>query len=315
MRWAWLLIVASCHAPTVKAREDDPVDSGTTVTDAADAAESLAPCKGHDEDGDGFPDECDNCPNVPNPRQLADSDLNPLYTNIGTFCYADDELSAANRRVLFEPFTSLTERWKVSGSGLGLFQPIINPPRTTADAVSGGEFQDTASPPVPVAIMRTTVGTTGTEPIVMTMVIERERGGDNDTAQGIFVRGGGTPIRFLACYISGGALRIGVVDEKGCADTQCAFKDLQPPVPMFEPPARALDAYGLRIQVKTFASGSTLLTCRVFDPWEPVSLFSKGTPYASGVELTSTEATVGTEVGVFAYRIRMDVGSIDVLSK
>ncbi len=74
----------------------------TRVIDAAPPPDvpDAPRCAGQDEDGDGYPDLCDNCPSVPNPDQ-ANSDGDDL----GDACDPDQPgAPAAQRLVFFEGF-------------------------------------------------------------------------------------------------------------------------------------------------------------------------------------------------------------------
>src|SRR4051812_34440605 len=87
-RWGWFLVVAttSCEAPQVDVTPQDTGLDGTVDSTAAlDAAADTdadadsdgllgaypdgRPCRGHDEDGDRYADECDDCPGLYDPDQ------------------------------------------------------------------------------------------------------------------------------------------------------------------------------------------------------------------------------------------------------
>lgn len=80
-----------------------------TVTCAADCGSlNLSGCyAGHDEDGDGLDDNCDNCPSVVNASQAnADND------QIGDDCEALSNPTLVGNLLFFEPFTTSSSTWK-----------------------------------------------------------------------------------------------------------------------------------------------------------------------------------------------------------
>ncbi len=98
-----LLVLAGCgrlqfdDGPSFDAR-------GSAADDASDAT----PCveDGHDEDGDGFDDACDVCP------QVADAQIDVDNDGIGDAC---DLAVTAQIRLLFDPFTQMTTNWAYQG--------------------------------------------------------------------------------------------------------------------------------------------------------------------------------------------------------
>jgi hypothetical protein len=66
------------------------------------------PCTGHDEDGDGVPDVCDDCPHVADPAQL-DSDGD----GVGDAC--DPDPTTHEKVVFFDPFTGPRPEWTYDG--------------------------------------------------------------------------------------------------------------------------------------------------------------------------------------------------------
>ena len=94
MRAAAIVILAGCgrlHFGTLAAGSEDATVCATTV--------------GHDEDGDGVDDACDNCPHVANADQV-DSDGD----GVGDAC-DPYPASPTESIVLFDPFTSIDPAW------------------------------------------------------------------------------------------------------------------------------------------------------------------------------------------------------------
>src|SRR5687767_9623331 len=99
---AWEYQVASIvdEAGTETSTDETPVveDSGTEVIpDGPYTLPDGRVCTGHDEDKDGVPDDCDNCPNVFNPSQAGDM--------IGSACAVPPAFIPSPTRLLFDPFT------------------------------------------------------------------------------------------------------------------------------------------------------------------------------------------------------------------
>ncbi len=78
-----------------------------TFDDGGSTSDSRSPtCVGHDEDGDGFPDECDNCPGIANPEQedRGERDAGAASDGVGDACDPRPAL-AGDRIALFVPYT------------------------------------------------------------------------------------------------------------------------------------------------------------------------------------------------------------------
>jgi hypothetical protein len=109
------------------------LDSGTPDSGTPDAG-CVANMGAHDEDGDGVPDVCDNCPATPNPLQedLDEADNGRMPDGVGDACDPRPALSG-DHILLFEPFTGNTvpNAWQASGgtwsvSGDALHQTNVN---------------------------------------------------------------------------------------------------------------------------------------------------------------------------------------------
>jgi hypothetical protein len=89
-----LAVLAGCGRLSF-GREAPSIDSGPDAR----------PCDpiGHDEDGDGFDDACDVCP------QITDDQLDTDRDDVGDAC--DPAPATAEQRTLFDPFTSARADW------------------------------------------------------------------------------------------------------------------------------------------------------------------------------------------------------------
>jgi hypothetical protein len=93
VRTWWLAVLGGCGRVAF-----DPQAGG-------DSGVACAAPVGHDEDGDGVDDACDNCPHLPNPDQ-ADGDGD----GVGDVCDPNPTV-ARERIVLFDPFTTQRPEW------------------------------------------------------------------------------------------------------------------------------------------------------------------------------------------------------------
>ena len=129
---AWVVtLLAACYAPSPdagapcgdgRACPDPLVCAPATNTcertlgdlpDAAVAIDTLpldaAACVGHDEDGDGVTDACDNCPGIANPAQADTTESTP--DGVGNAC--DPRAGDRDRIAFFEPFTAPLVGWQL----------------------------------------------------------------------------------------------------------------------------------------------------------------------------------------------------------
>jgi hypothetical protein len=100
----------SAIAAPADARSDALADARADA--AADAAPDAFSCGTHDEDGDGIPDLCDNCPVDQNATQ-ADSDGD----GVGDAC--DPDPNGKNRIALFESFATPPTGWTLHNATFG----------------------------------------------------------------------------------------------------------------------------------------------------------------------------------------------------
>ncbi|MGZ3420067.1 MAG: thrombospondin type 3 repeat-containing protein [Polyangiales bacterium] len=313
---AWLVGAGCGWDYAIEANVEAGIDSSAAATDAEDSsiadAEYTLPdgrvCRGHDEDGDGIPDECDNCPNVPNPEQTGGS--------IGSSCAPSAAFISTPTRLLFDPFESFSS-WTAFGSGAGAFELAA-----AGDAVSGGNAAGdelrfvTTSPGAPSnAIVVTTT---------MTIVEDSAGGG----SAGVVLRVNGDPKKFYLCAVS---LKNGFAAARapdgGCSGDLCAPLVLNQPAPdggaiaasapvPSDVPHKVGNTIGIRASV-TGTSGdagtSGSFECRVFDPKNPATLTSTDTKYSLSVEVTGSRWYPSGDLGLYAQKASAEFGSIDVL--
>ena len=102
----------SAHADAaIDSIVDAPKDTdGDGVPDDIDNCPTIANPDQHDEDGDGFGDVCDHCPGIPSATD-PDSD----HDGVGDAC-DPHPLVAGDRIALFEPFTAMPTGWTIQGA-------------------------------------------------------------------------------------------------------------------------------------------------------------------------------------------------------
>jgi len=336
---------AGCTWPDYAADQVDDATAGdTTIEDVvAEAREGSIDdvsftfpdgrvCQGHDEDGDGVPDSCDNCPNVANTAQAGGA--------IGTACAPSSAFASSATRILFDPLKTLGA-WHpfpvLDSSGrpdsgipgvsdtTGFFQEDKD-----GDSFLGGNIADTepsvdGSTPPPV--LHFAVGSTGaarSSTIVTTTVTIQQQGAGANA--GVMLRVTGEPQHFYVCAISvggaGGVAAAHVLD--GCNGGPCA------PVAFAYPDAGSTqltsfpkgvahnigDVVGIRASVTTGGGSTTAGTfeCRVFDPSNPSTLLSTDPSFAIKVDIGTSQWIPSGEVGLYAQRAKAQFFSIDVLA-
>lgn len=275
-------------------------------------------CTGHDEDGDGVPDECDNCPNVANPSQSGGA--------IGDACAAGSAFITAPSRLLFDPFKSLMN-WKAFGSGGGAFDL-----GTDGDSVIGGstapsecEVPDGGPTRCPLPYLLGSTGA-GASAIVATttLTITDESSG----SAGLMFRAFGAPKKFYICAVSAAnGFAIARSPDPGCDGGYCAPITFtmpgadggsiaaQLPIPA-DVPRGIGTQIGLRASVTvSMGDGGILgdIECRIFDPKKPDTLLGSDPKYSIKITAGGTRWFSSGEVGVYAQRSRATFGSIDIL--
>ena len=112
----------ACPAPLVCAPSTDTCERSATPSDGppvpTDALVDGAPdgpgmidaslCGGHDEDADGVPDACDNCPATPNPNQADTTEAVP--DGVGDAC--DPRPTGRDGIARFESFQTMPSDWE-----------------------------------------------------------------------------------------------------------------------------------------------------------------------------------------------------------
>ena len=322
----WALF-AACTFPEYSA--SDPVDAAIDETGVVDSGRiDTAPndtgpftfpdgrvCLGHDEDFDGVPDVCDNCPNVANRDQAGGE--------IGDACKPGAEFIGTSTRLVFDPMTKLGS-WTPFGSGLSVFAEDKD-----SDSLLGGTTDD--------GDMRFVVGATGSAGSATVVTTQITYVSESGGSAGILLRVAGAPgesKRFLVCALSieNGFAAAHAPDPSppdagppSCTGGPCtaiAFPYRTPDdaavAAQFPFPAsishRPGDTIGLRASV-TKGDGTTSgeLECRVFDPRDPSTLESTDPKYAVKVSVPSSRWIPSGEVGFYAQRAQVQLLSVDVL--
>ncbi len=281
-----------------------------TLEDTADPSLVLPDgrvCTGHDEDLDGVPDECDNCPNVANPDQAGEA--------IGAACAPDPALVGPASRIFFDPLRSLAA-WRTFGSGTGSFAVAPD-----ADALVGGSLSDE------LRFVSASTGAGSSAVVVTTTltVLEDATTGTPGTA-GVLLRisSDALPTFFLCAVNPFNGFAIARAPDGGCNGGLCAPLLLsgagdagvaQKPIPADVPHALG-DEIGVRATVTAGGgdAGTGEIECRIFDPSRPETLTSAAPEYAVRLPIAASRWLPSGEIGLFAQRTKALFGSVDVLS-
>jgi len=283
-------MLVACQGPPVKALAD--AEPGKVFPDGR-------VCAGHDEDRDGFPDECDDCPGVAN----ADQHLGER--EVGDACVTLDPFEAKTR-LFFDAFVVLDD-WSPLPATAS-FSP------TSEDRVSGGTVGGDFA-----AIVKNRAGA-GRSTVVATTVLAVEEGG---SPAGVLVRVGGDPPRFLACeYLqsfggfavahasptpTGPGPNTELLKVEGDAGTLTVSAKVPTTVP--HSPGQPI---GLRASVIQGDQGG-VFECRVFDPLDRATLLSGASEYQLRVDVPASDWLAEGEVGLYAQGSRAVFSWIDVL--
>jgi hypothetical protein len=275
-------------------------------------------CTGHDEDNDGVPDECDNCPNVSNPSQAGGA--------VGEACAPGSAFITAPSRLLFDPFKSFSA-WKPYGSGSSIFalgddmDSVVGGSALASECMKldgGAEMCN-----LPYLLGSTGAGMSAVVATSVMTVTEEASG-----SAGLVMRAFGTPKRFYVCAVSvTNGFAVARAPDAGCDGGLCApitftmpLSDggtgaAQLPIPSDVPHGIGIPI-GIRASVTvSMGDGGILgdIECRVFDPKKPETLTSTDPKYAIKITAGGTRWFPSGEVGVYAQRSKATFSSIDVL--
>jgi Thrombospondin type 3 repeat len=327
-----LCVGAGCSFPdyVIVAADGASSDALTETADAFEAAiDTLPPsdvtilkdgaaCSGHDEDSDGIPDACDNCPNIANPGQEGGA--------VGDACLPPNDLLTAPTPAFFDAFTTwATPPWQpfvASGGGLSL--------TTEGDAISGGVTTDAS-----LRFFVAPSAVTSAAVTVTTVVHILESSAGTSSVAGLIVRSGAAKAgtapaqSFLMCGVDlvNGFVAAGTPDA-GCAGALCA------PIELFQPggsiiaqrnmpsdlPHTIGAAIGLQLTITTGAAvgdagvpASGTLECRVFDPARPETATKADATYFVRARVPPSRWLSSGEVGLFTQRSRAQFDSVAVV--
>jgi hypothetical protein len=251
-------------------------------------------CTGHDEDLDGIPDRCDDCPGFSNKEQK----LGAL--EIGNACASlasgDLPFDRASHRLFFDPFLDFDRRWTRFGGGEAAFD--ID---SSGDRMGGGTALDSD-----FRFLLTNTELHGV--VVVSTVVERSYGIGGDQSSGILLRATGSPKQFLYCYRGqrGPDFVFGVATSPppGCSGGTCTpvFFPTSFKVAPSEIDVSSEDALiGLRASVSG-GDGATQasIECRIFDPNVKHSVHNADPRYVVRVDLTDPLWLSSGSVGLAA---------------
>ncbi len=335
-----------CSFPDYEVATDGaPADArdGATVTTASDAGATDAvvdtlpnadatyaladggTCSGHDEDGDGVPDLCDNCPNVANAGQEGGA--------VGTACTPPSDLLTNPVPGFFSPFVSYgTPSWQpfASGSAPWALAPA-------GDALLGGTTGDGDLRFVLSPFARSSNAVS-----IITVLHLVDDVAAAGSAAGLLVRAtapasdaGTTDARvFLFCGVNTNCCAVaGATPPEGCSGGSCAPSALANVTKEADgglvaasltiPPEIAHThgaAIGLMMTISTGnAAGDAgvplagTVECRLFNPLHPETLTEADPTYFVRAHVARTQWSASGELGLFAQESRAQFDSLSVV--
>jgi len=312
LAWEYEVITTDLEVST------DDTDPGDGLSDGPYTLPDGRVCTGHDEDNDGVPDDCDNCPNVGNPAQGGSS--------VGGACTPGSSFIPSPARLLFDPFLSLRSDWKSFGAGVGAFM-------LGDDAVIGGtsstsvcSTNDAGATACPLFFLAGSTGAAASAVVVTTTVRVIE---ENIGSAGLMFRVSGpdTAKKSYLCAISVvNGFAVARIPDTGCNGGPCQPVTFTMPTEAGTVPAQVAipndiphglgDLIGLRASASaSMGDGGTTgeIECRVFDPKRPETLTSTDPKYAIKLAVGGTRWFPTGEIGVYAQRSKAAFGSVDVL--
>jgi hypothetical protein len=304
---------------------DGSIDTGKPDTGPVDTGPYILGdgrvCSGHDEDGDGIPDECDNCPNIPN--------VGLAGHEIGDACNSS-LLGGLTTRLAWDPFVSFAPgtAWNYFGASDGAF--ALGPDK---DSIIGGSTA--LNPDGGLTDLRFISGpvgaSAGSAGVAVTAVISVQAEAPSFANAGVLARIDGTGGKqFFLCGVGVGSgvlflLRSATgttCDGGGCGITAFNYDagllgTSQLPIPGDVPHA-INDKIGVRITVTAGGGdGGTTpgdVECRVFNPNAPSALLANNPQYAMKLAITpSTRWIASGDVGAYASGSKVQIHSMDIL--
>lgn len=300
---------------------DGSVDTGKLDTGPVDTGPYILGdgrvCSGPDEDGDGVPDECDNCPNIPN-QGLAGKD-------VGDACNSPIlNLSGLTTRLAWDPFSTFT-----AGTTWNYFGPVDGAFTLGADksSILGGSAVDTS-----LRFISGPIGASaGSSGVAVTAVMSIQAEGGSLPNAGVIARvEGATGKQFFLCGVGAGVgyfylLRTatGTTCDGGACNVNAFTYDggtantSQLPFPA-DVPHGLNDKIGVRITVTAGGGdGGTTpgdVECRVFNPNAPSALLAGDPKYAMKLAVAPSSRWIASgDVGAYASGSKVQLHSMDIL--
>jgi hypothetical protein len=306
---------------------DGSVDTGPIDTGPVDTGPYILGdgrvCSGPDEDGDGVPDECDNCPNIPNPglagKDVGDACNSPLLN-----------LGGLTTRLAWDPFhTFSTTSWNYFGPSDGAF--ALGPDNnsiiggSTTDEPDGGGSSNLRFISGPIG------ASAGSSSVAVTAVISILAEGGSLPNAGVIARvDGASGKQFFLCGVGAvGYFRLlrtsgtgGTCDGGPCAVNAFNYdggtgNTSQLPFPA-DVPHGLNDKIGIRITVTAGTGDGGVnpgdVECRVFNPNAPSTLLASDPKYAMKLTIAPSSRWIASgDVGAFASGSKLQIHSMDIL--